>query len=322
MISRIIPELGTGLLKESGFDVTGWHKDRPMTRKELLAGSKNQNVLLITGTEKIDREFLNACTDLKLISLFSVGYDNVDIPEATRLGIIVTNTPDALTEATADIAFGLMLAVARKMFFLHKSIIAGGWDYFRPTAHLGLDLQNKTLGIFGLGRIGKAMARKCQGAYGMRIIYCDLMQDAEAEKNLNATYVDFETLLQESDIFTVHCPLTNETKGIFNRSAFEVMKPTAIFINTARGQIHNEKDLIQALETKKIWGAGLDVTDPEPMQSGSSLLTMENVAVLPHIGSATVEARNEMARLAASNIIEYYKNRKVPHIVNPEVLKD
>lgn len=322
LITRIIPGIGTGLLIKAGFELTQWEQDRPMTRTELLEKTKAHHILLATGTERIDREFLSECPNLEMISLFSMGYNNVDITEATLLGIPVGHTPDVLTEATADIAFVLMQASARKLFYMHKTILEGKWDYFRPTSHLGMQLENKTLGIFGLGRIGKAMAQRCKGAFNMKVIYHNRKPDAEAEKNLDAHYVSFEELLKQSDVLSVHCPLTGETKGIFNRQAFEQMKPTSIFINTARGQVHNETDLIRALETGRIRGAGLDVTDPEPMQPDNPLLFMENVAVVPHIGSATIEARNGMARLASENIIEFYRNRRIPHLVNPEALKD
>jgi glyoxylate reductase len=206
------------------------------------------------------------------------------------------------------------------MFFMHKSIIKGDWGYFKPNAHLGIELKDKTLGIYGMGRIGMEMAKRCQGAYDMDIIYHNRTRNLEAEKLFNARYVSFETLLGQSDVISVHAALSADTKNVFNAAAFSKMKPSAIFINTARGLVHNEVDLIAALQNGIIWGAGLDVTNPEPMLKDNPLLRMENVCVLPHIGSATIEARTEMARMAATSIIEYYKDKKVSHIVNPEVL--
>jgi glyoxylate reductase len=320
-ISRIFPEIGADLLKNAGFSVTVWDEDRPMTQDELIKKSKLHNALFCTLSDKIDKKFLNECSRLEIISQFGVGYDNIDIPEATRLGIPVGYTPDALTEATADIAFGLMIAVSRKMFYLHKKIINGKWDYFRPKSDLGIELKNKILGIYGLGRIGFKMSERCKGAYNMKVIYHNRKPNVKAGE-LNAEYVDFTTLLKESDVISLHCDLTEETKGIFNKAVFSQMKPTSIFINTSRGSVHNEIDLIEALKTGMIWGAGLDVTNPEPMLPDNPLLQMENVAVLPHIGSATVEARTEMSRMAAINIIEYYENKLIPHIVNPEVMKN
>jgi len=276
---------------------------------------------LCTLTDRIDQHFLNQCSHLEIISQFAVGYDNIDIDSATRLGIPVGFTPDAMSEATPDIAFGLMIAVARKMFFLHKTIINGQWGYFNPTGNLGFELKNKTIGIFGLGRIGTRMAQRCKDAYHMDIIYHNRTRNQAAEKRLDATYVGFDDLLLHSDVLSVHCALTPETKEIFNRAAFKKMKPSAIFINTARGPVHHEKDLILALREKDIWGTGLDVTNPEPMQPDNPLLLMENACILPHVGSGTIEARDQMSAMAALNIIEFYRNNRVPHIVNPEVMK-
>lgn len=320
-ISRDIPDIGPDLLKNAGFAVTVWPHDRPMTQAELIAAAKQNNALLSMLADKIDAHFLNACRHLDIIAQFAVGYNNVDIPEATRLGIPIGNTPDVLSDATADVAFGLLLAVSRKMFYMHKTIARGEWGHFRPKANLGIELKRKTLGIFGLGRIGMEMAKRCQGAYDMDIIYCNRHPNTEAEKVLGARLVTFEDLLRQSDILSVHSVLSAETTGIFNKSAFEKMKPTAVFINTSRGPVHNETDLIEALQTGTIWGAGLDVTNPEPMHPENPLLSMENAAILPHIGSATIEARNGMARLAAENIIGFYHHKIVPHLVNPEAMR-
>lgn len=320
-ISRIFPELGAQMLKDAGFQVTAWNQDRPMTQEELIEKAKTHDALFCSSYDKIDAHFLNACSHLEIISQFSVGYDNIDVAEATRLRIPIGNAPNAMNDATADIAFGLMIAVSRKMFYMHQQIIDGNWTYFKPTANLGVELKNKTLGIVGLGRIGAEMAKRCQGAYNMKVIYNNTKPNKKAEQELDATYVSFETLLAQSDVVSVHCALNESTKELFNKSAFNQMKPSAIFINTARGQVHNEPDLIAALKNKTIWGAGLDVTNPEPMQPDNPLLHMENVCVLPHVGSATIEARNEMARLAATNIIEFYKNGDVPNLINPKVLK-
>jgi glyoxylate reductase len=320
LVTRFFPESGINLLKEEGFNITIWQKDRPMTQAELIEKAKSHNALFCTITEKIDKRFLDRCSHLDIISQFAVGYDNIDIDEVNRVGIPVGNTPDVLSDATADVAFGLMINVSRKMFHLHKSISRGDWKYFRPTANLGIEVKNKTLGIYGLGRIGVEMAKRCKGAYGMKIIYNNRSRNLAAEKEADATYVSFDYLLENSDVISVHASLNEESTGRFDKAAFARMKPEAIFINTARGLIHNEKDLINALNNKVIWGAGLDVTNPEPMIPSNQLLSMENVAVLPHIGSANVETRDKMALLAAGNIIEFYKGNRVPHLVNPEVL--
>lgn len=315
-----IQDVAIELLQDAGFDVTIWKEARPMTQAELIAAAQQHNALLSTSSNQIDAFFLNECKHLDIISQFAAGYNNIDIAEATRLGIPIGYAPGAMNHATADIAFGLMIAVSRKMFYLHKTIEQGKWGFFRPKANLGIELTNKTLGVFGLGRIGMEMAKRCKGAYNMNIIYHNRTPNIEAETQLGAHLVSFEELLQKSDVLSVHSALTEATEGIFNKVAFNKMKPSAIFINTARGGVHNESDLIDALQTGKIWGAGLDVTNPEPMKPDNPLLFLENAAVLPHIGSATVEARDEMARLAATNIIEFYKNNTVPNIINPEVM--
>lgn len=318
-ITRDIPAVGIDLLRKEDFDVSVWPEDRPIPSNELIKETKNANALITITTDPIDKNVLEQCRHLEIISQFGAGYDNIDIAEATRLGIPVGNAPGAMSDATADIAFGLMIVVSRKFFYMHKRIGKGQWSHFRPKAHLGFELKNKTLGIFGLGRIGIEVAKRSKGAYNMNIIYHNRRPNKEAEKLLDAKYVSFDELLKQSDIISVHSTLSNETRGVFNKEAFDKMKPTSVFINTSRGPVHNEVDLIEALNSGVIWGAGLDVTNPEPMQKDNPLLEMENVAILPHIGSATVEARNEMSRLAAVNIVEFYKNNRIPNFVNPEV---
>ena len=319
-VTRDLPGVGIELLKNEGFTLSVWPNDRPMNPGELIEEGKKVNAILTLLTDVIDADFLNACAHLDIISQFAVGYDNINIPEATKLGIAVGYTPGAMSDATADTAFGLMIATSRKMFYMHKRIAKGEWTFFRPKADLGIELKNKTLGIFGLGRIGLQMAMRCKGAYNMKVIYHNRKPNRDAEKLLGASLVSFDELLSQSDVLSVHCALNNETRGVFDQTAFSKMKPTSLFVNTARGGIHNEKDLIEALNVGKIWGAGLDVTNPEPMDANNPLLSMPNVAVLPHIGSATEEARNEMSRLAAMNIIEFYKYNNMPNVVNPETL--
>ncbi|MBL7762363.1 MAG: D-glycerate dehydrogenase [Chitinophagaceae bacterium] len=318
-VSRKIPEIGYQLLRDAGLEVNSWGDDRMLTKEELIGYAKQHDALICMNGEKIDKDFLNECKHLKVISLYSVGYDNMDVAEATRLKIPLGNTPDVLSDATADIAFTLLLMTSRKAIFHHKRILNQQWDFFRPTANLGIELKNKTLGIFGLGRIGMEMAKRCRGAYNMNVIYHNRSDNKRAEKELGAKRVSFDELLSQSDIVSVHSALTPETKGAFNYAAFSKMKSNAIFINTSRGGVHNEEDLIKALNEKLIWGAGLDVTNPEPMKPDSSLLSMPNVSVLPHIGSATEEARNGMARIAAENAIAGLRGEKLPHPINPEV---
>jgi glyoxylate reductase len=320
-VTRVIPATGIDLLKNEGFEVSIWPHDRPIPPDELINEGKKANAVLSISTDGIDRNFLQACKHLDILSQFSAGYDNIDVAEAIKLKIPLGYAPGAMSEATADIAFGLMISVSRKFFYMHKTIIDGKWSHFRPMAHLGFELRGKTLGIFGLGRIGLAMAKRCRGAYDMPVLYTNRKPNAEAEKTVQAKKVSFDELLKQSDIVSVHCALSDETRGIFNKNAFSKMKASSVFINTSRGPVHNEEDLVDALLSGVIWGAGLDVTNPEPMKRDSALLQMENVAVLPHIGSATLEARSEMSRMAAINIIEFYRGNKIPNCINPEVME-
>lgn len=315
LVSLDIPEIGVQLLRDEGLEVTAWAHDHPMTQEQLLEASLKHDALLSSSIYQLDKHFLQRCKHLKIISQFSAGFDNIDLVEANQLGIPFANAPNAMTDATADVAFGLMLAVSRKLFFLYKTVMLGEWGHFRPKAYLGQELKHKTVGVFGLGNIGMAFAKRCKGAYDMDILYHNRKPNLEAEKALGARYVSFEELLQRSDVLSVHSVLNEQTRYIFNYDVFQRMKPTAIFINTARGGIHNQADLTKALQEGLIWGAGLDVTDPEPMAPNDPLLKMENVAITPHIGSATVNARDEMSRLAALNIIAFARGEKIPNLV-------
>lgn len=317
-VTRIIDQAGTDLLEQAGFSVKLWTEKRKMTNEELSEAAKWADALLCAG-QQLDGNFLSANTHLKVIALHSVGFDNVDIETANRLKIPIGNTPGVLSEATADIAFLLMMAAARKAFYMNRSIIEGEWGFFDPTANLGKDLSGVTLGVFGMGKIGFELAKRCYGAFGMKVIYHNRSHNEEAEKAIGAELVSFEELLNRSDVLSVHTALTAETKGKFDMNAFKQMKPGAIFVNTARGAIHNEDDLRDALNQKIIWGAGLDVTNPEPMDPANELLKMPSVAVLPHIGSATEGTRKSMAELAARNIIAGLRGEKIPFPANPEV---
>lgn len=318
-ISRVIPEEGIKILQQAGLKLTQYSGKINIPQDELIEICKNHDMLLSVGSNKLDSKFLHASKHLKGIALMSAGYDQVDIAAATALGIPISNTPDVLSKATSDIAFLLMLAVSRNAFYMHKTIQKKEWGFFEPTANLGIELYKKKLGIFGLGKIGTELAVKCKSAYEMPIIYHNRKRNEEAEKLLQAEYVSFEELLKQSDVVSVHANLSDETKEVFNNQAFSKMKSSAIFINTARGAFHNENDLIDALQNKKIWGAGLDVTNPEPMVSDNPLLNMRNVCVLPHIGSATEETRAKMAITAANNILALTLGKPMPQIINKEV---
>ena len=317
-ISRKISEAGLTYLQDAGVSISEWTLKRDLTPEELIARCREVDALLSAGSNRIDRAFLKAVTHLKVISLHSAGYDNVDVTAATELKMPIGNTPGVLSDATADIAFLLMLAASRKAFYMHKTIQRGEWGFFEPTANLGIDIRGKTLGIYGLGKIGFELAKRSV-AFGMEIIYHNRGHHAEAEKTLKARWVSFEELLKKSDVLSVNTSLTPETKGKFDKFVFAAMKRTAIFINAARGLIHNETDLTEALEKGIIWGAGLDVTNPEPMRPDHPLISMPNVSVLPHIGSATEETRAAMALIAAKNVVAGLKGERLPFIVNPEV---
>lgn len=321
LITRIIPSIAKTLLTNAGLEVVEWQGNGPMTQQELIVRAQQVNALLSLGADKLDKHFFNQCPHLDIVGQFAVGYDNIDVEAATEAGIPVSNTPDVLSEATADVALGLMLAVSRKMFYNHKTIIRGEWKQFEPLKNLGFQLSGKTLGIFGMGRIGMVLAKRCKGAFDMNIIYHNRSRNPEAETLFGAKYVSFKELIRESDVLSVHSVLSDETRGLFNIEVFRQMKPSSVFINTSRGGVHNEADLIEALNQGLIWGAGLDVTNPEPMKPDNPLLEMPNVAVLPHIGSATVEARNGMARIAAENIISFYQSGEVPTCINRQVFE-
>lgn len=303
VITRPIMPFGMERLREAGLEITVWEENRNLTPAELIEKCQSADGLLNAGINQLNRELMEACPNLKVISLHSVGYDHVDLTAAKELGIRIGNTPGVLTDATADTAFLLIQATARNAFYLGRQIREANWKASQESEQFGIELRGKTLGIFGLGSIGFALAKRCRDAFGMHIIYHNRGTNEKAERELGAKRVSFEQLLAQSDVLSVHSNLTPENAGMFNRSAFEQMKHSAIFINTARGGFHNETDLIHALENKIIWGAGLDVTNPEPMLADNPLLNMPRVCVLPHIGSATLETRTAMLNLAIDNLL-------------------
>jgi glyoxylate reductase len=271
-------------------------------------------------TEKVDAAFMEAAgPELKVISNFAVGFNNIDVAEATRRGIRVGNTPGVLTEATADLAFALLIAAARLVVAGHRYVLDGQWKTWEPRGHIGQDLCGRTLGIVGMGRIGYALAKKCFGGWDMRILYHDQRQSEIAERDFGAVQVDFDTLLAESDFVSVHVDLNPATHGMFDAAAFRKMKPTAVFVNSARGPLHVHTDLYAALRNHEIFAAGLDVTDPEPMPVDEPLLTLENALVVPHIASASVATRARMAAMAAENLLAGVRGERLPTPVNPEI---
>jgi len=319
--TRRITDTGIQLMEQAGIEVNQWQEKRELSRNELIYLCKQHDGLIVAGPIKIDSAFLNECKHLKVIVNHGVGYDHIDIEAATRLKIPVGNTPGAVDKATAETAFLLMMAVSRKIIHNHKRIINGQWSFFDPTANLGIEVRGKTLGIFGLGNIGFEMARLCKASFNMNVIYCNRNPSVRAESELNARKTSFDDLLTQSDVLSVHSVLSHETREIFNKEAFAKMKPSAIFINTARGAIHNEKDLTEALLHRTIWGAGLDVTNPEPMSPDNALLNMEYATILPHIGTSTEETRIKMVNMIAENVIAAFENRTIPYVVNPDVYR-
>jgi glyoxylate reductase len=249
-----------------------------------------------------------------------VGFDNIEVQEATKRGIIVGNTPGVLTDTTADFAFALLMAAGRRVVEGDRIVRAGKWKTWGPMILLGQDIHNATLGIIGFGRIGYAVAKRAQG-FGMKILYSDVVRNKQAENELGVEYVDFDRLLAESDFITVHTNLTPETHHLISREKFEKMKRTAILVNTSRGPIVDNMALYDALRSGKIAYAALDVTEPEPMPPDHPLLTLDNVIIVPHIASASVATRTKMALMAADNLIAGLKGEMPPNPVNPEVLK-
>ncbi|WKK59443.1 D-glycerate dehydrogenase [Sphingobacterium sp. BN32] len=318
-INKLIPQEGMKILADADIDLL-MPENPEISYDEWISYCQQCDAILNIGAYKIDKKFFDLCPSVKAVSLFSVGYDQVDLEEATRRGIPVSNTPDVLSKATSDVAFLLMLMVSRLASFHTNQVRLGvRFKYFNPIANLGQELYGKTLGIFGLGRIGVEMALKCKAAYGMNVIYHNRSQHPDLEKQLDAKYVSFEELLQQSDVLSIHANYSPEYKGKFDATVFKQMKPNTILVNTARGGFINEDDLYEALQSERIWGAGLDVSDPEPMLPDNPLLKLERVCVLPHIGSATVEARGGMARTAAENIIAFIEGKPMPTCLNPEV---
>jgi glyoxylate reductase len=295
-------------------------EDRLISRRELLLNVRGVEALLPILTETIDAEVMDAAgPSLRIIANYAVGYNNVDVAAATARGIPVTNTPGVLTETTADLAWLLLMSAARRAGEGERFLRAGRWESWAPMLLLGTDVHGKTLGIYGMGRIGRAMARRAR-AFDMRVIYHDTQRlTTEDEQNLGVAYTDMPGLLAESDFISIHAPLTPETRHAFDADAFRAMKPAAILVNTARGPIVDEAALAAALQSGEIAAAGLDVYEDEPAVH-PGLAACENAVLLPHLGSATLETRTRMAQIAADNIIARLRGERPPNCVNPEVL--
>lgn len=318
-VTRLIPEEGLALVRDfCAADV--WSEELPPAPHVIMDRVKGVDGILSLLTDKMDGEVMAAAgPGLKVISNYAVGFDNIVVPEATRRGIPVGNTPGVLTDTTADFAFALLMAAARRLVEADKFTRAGKWKTWGPTLLLGNDISGATLGVIGFGRIGKGMARRAQG-FEMRVLYYDPeCRDDPYAAQVGATCVNLETLLRESDFVSIHTPLTDATYHLINAQTLAQMKPAAVLINTARGPVVDTGALYQALRDGIIGYAALDVTEPEPIEIGNPLLSLDNVIIAPHIASASVATRGKMARMAAANLMAGLNGERLPHCVNPDV---
>ena len=303
-------------------DVDLWQDDAPTPREVLMAKVKDIDGLLSLLTEKVDVELMDIAPKLKVVSNLAVGFDNINVPEATKRGILVGNTAEVLTETTADFAFALIMAAGRRVAEGDRWTKSGKWKTWGPMILLGYDIHHATLGIIGCGRIGFAVAKRARG-FNMKILYYDIVRrKPEEEKEFGLEYVtSMNELISRSDFVTVHVPLNESTRHMIGTTEFAKMKPTAVFVNSSRGPVVDQKALYEALKSGQIFAAGLDVTEVEPIPMDDPLLTLENIIIAPHIASGSVATRTKMANLAAANLIAGLKGEMPPSCVNPEVLK-
>ncbi len=303
----------------AGCDAEYWTKPERISKEELFSRVKEKEGLVCLLTEKVNLELLNAAPKLRIAANVAVGFDNIDVAACTKRGVVATNTPGVLDETTADFAWTLMMAVARRLGEGETLARSGNWKGWDLDQLVGTDVWGKTLGIVGFGRIGRAMARRAIG-FQMKVIYADAVRAPGAvEKELNAERREMNNLLTEADFVSVHVPLLPETQGLFDAANFSRMKPTAYLINTSRGPVVEEAALVHALENGKIAGAALDVFENEPIIHPG--LKRPNVVLAPHIASASIETRTKMACMAAENVVALFKGQRPPNMLNPEVLK-
>lgn len=305
-ITRRLPEEAVEPLRDQ-YDVRMWkHEGESVPREVLLEEASSAHALWTMLSDTIDREVFERATHLEVVSNLAVGYNNIDLNAAKENSVIVTNTPDVLTETTADLTFGLMMMTARRLGEAERDLRAGEWKSWLPMGYVGMDLYQAKLGIIGMGRIGEAVARRARG-FDMEVLYHNRTRRHESESMYGFTYAELDELLTQSDFVVVLAPLTDETRGMLGAKEFAKMKETSIFINVARGEIIDEQALYETLKARKIWGAGLDVFTKEPIDLGHPLLTLPNVTTLPHIGSATIRTRLAMMALnrdAITNVLE------------------
>jgi glyoxylate reductase len=319
-MTQRIQDVGMSIL-EGRVDLTLWSEEGRPDPEAVMRDLPYADGLIMTMGIAMDRSFFKMAERLRVASLYSVGYDNVDIKAATEFGVMVTNTPGVLTDATADTALMLMLMTARKARENEKIMREGGWTHWSPNQFVGKDLSGSVLGIVGFGDIGRAVAKRA-AAFGMKVIYTGRSRKIEHEEQLGAEYLPLEELLKRSDFVSLNCALTNETSGLIGERELRMMKNDAVLINTARGAVVDQKALFMACSEGWIYGAGLDVYEKEPVPMDEPLLELENVVMMPHIGSAAKRSREGMARLAATNLVEALEGRVPPNLVNPGVLKE
>jgi glyoxylate reductase len=317
-VTRIIPEIGLALIRDA-CDAEIWQDPLPPPADVLRSKIANIDGLVSLLTDKLDAGVLDLATRLKVVSNFAVGFNNIDVKACTERGIAVGNTPGVLTDATADMAFCLLIAAARRVVEGHQYSLSGKWKTWEPLGHLGQDLAGRTLGVVGMGRIGTALAKRCLGGWDMKILYHDVHKNVHAETEFGARQVDLPTLLRESDFVSLHTDLNDATRGMIGAAQFKMMKRSAVLINTARGPLVDQCALAEALKAGTIFAAGLDVTEPEPPSMNDPLLKLSNVVIAPHIASATIETRDRMAEICAKNLIAGVTGQPLPAWVNPEV---
>ena len=315
-VTRKIPEAGINLLKEKGYEVEVSDFDRVLPREQLLGKIKGADAVLALLTDKINAEFFDAAgPQLKIVANYAVGYDNIDLPEAKKRGIIVTNTPDVLTESVAEHAIALMFALAHRIVESDQFMRDGKYAGWAPMLFLGNDMAGKTVGLVGLGRIGSTVAKRLKQGFDMKIMYFDVHRNEDLEKEYGLVYADLETVLRKADFVSIHVPLLPATRHLIGEAQLKMMKKGAYLINTSRGPIVDEKALVEVLKNGVIRGAGLDVYEEEPKMA-PGLAELDNVVITPHTASATEETRGAMSELAAKNIIEVLEGREAITPIN------
>ncbi len=319
-VTRELPERGLRIIKHH-FDAEVWPEYAPPPKKMIIDKAKNVDALATLLSDKIDAEVFDVAPKLKIVSQLAVGFDNIDVQEATKRGIYVTNTPEVLTDTTADFAWALLMAVARRVVEADKYVRMGQWKVgWHPAMMTGRDVYGATIGIVGAGRIGYAVAKRAKG-FDMKILFYDVIPRPEMEKDFGARRADLDTIFKESDFISIHVPLMKETHHLVNEEKLRLMKKTAYLINNSRGPVVDEKALYTALKEGRIAGAGLDVFEQEPTSPDNLLLKFDNVVVAPHISSASIETRSKMAEMVAENLVSFFEGKKPPNLINPDVMK-